>query len=317
MLSAHGFDNYLILVQEHHARDDRFAEVQSKAAAKGFRGARAEAIDTGRGGSCGGVAVIAPVRVLVSAPPQLTDRALIPGRLVAAHAHWGRAGGIVLLSVHLVVGEGLGAQNLEIVQTAIDYAREHGIEAELCDRNDIVKASERRKFCGRAGPPSYSRKPLPRQADLQPKAELAWRAVGRWLRQLRSVRTKLCQLASEYASDPTDERFDQVAKQFYFLQGFLKRIRKSSRVLEVSTESIREFLVDVPSSFCRVEFDDAAQGFLDEIEAKLLEFGHAARAEWKKWVEQVQELIAETSRPQPFQQADDCLAEWEAIWEMH
>eukprot|EP00959_Pyramimonas_sp_CCMP1952_P094939 1985488-Pyramimonas_sp.AAC.1 len=28
-----------------------------------------------------------------------------------------------------------------------------GIEAELCDRNDIVKASERRKFCGRAGPP--------------------------------------------------------------------------------------------------------------------------------------------------------------------
>eukprot|EP00959_Pyramimonas_sp_CCMP1952_P368002 7708686-Pyramimonas_sp.AAC.1 len=41
-----------------------------------------------------------------------------------------------------------------------------GIEAELCDRNDIVKASERRKLCGRAGSPSYSWKPLPKQAPL-------------------------------------------------------------------------------------------------------------------------------------------------------
>eukprot|EP00959_Pyramimonas_sp_CCMP1952_P129696 2712227-Pyramimonas_sp.AAC.1 len=56
MLSTQCFDSYLILVQEHHARGDRFAELQSKAAAKGFRGAWAEATDTGRGGSCGGVA---------------------------------------------------------------------------------------------------------------------------------------------------------------------------------------------------------------------------------------------------------------------
>eukprot|EP00959_Pyramimonas_sp_CCMP1952_P108699 2272841-Pyramimonas_sp.AAC.1 len=76
MLSVHGFDNYLVIVQEHHARGDRFAELQSKAAAKGFRGVWAEAIDTGRGGSGGGVAVIAPVHVLASAPPQRIDRVL-------------------------------------------------------------------------------------------------------------------------------------------------------------------------------------------------------------------------------------------------
>eukprot|EP00959_Pyramimonas_sp_CCMP1952_P265682 5554911-Pyramimonas_sp.AAC.1 len=52
MLSSHCVDNYRILVQEHHARGDRFAELQSKAAAIGFRGAWVEATDTGREGSC-------------------------------------------------------------------------------------------------------------------------------------------------------------------------------------------------------------------------------------------------------------------------
>ncbi|CAK0827778.1 unnamed protein product, partial [Prorocentrum cordatum] len=205
-----------------------------------------------------------------------------------------------------------------------------GIEAELCDRNDIVKASVRRKFCGRAGPPSYSWKPLPEQAPPQPKAGLAWRALGRWLRHLRSVRTKLCQLAVGYAIDPADERLEQISKQFYFLQGFLNRIRKSYWVLEETTETIREFFVDVPSSFSRAESDDVVQGFLDEIDVKLHEFADASRADWKQRVEQafakgagvahkfsrareVRELIAQTARPQPFQQADDCPAEWEAI----
>eukprot|EP00959_Pyramimonas_sp_CCMP1952_P408305 8557305-Pyramimonas_sp.AAC.1 len=61
------------------------------------------------------------------------------------------------------------------------------------------------------------------------------------------------------------------------------------------------------------------------MEVKLHEFAHASRADWRQWVEQaftkgagaarrfsrareVQGLIAQTSRPQPFQQADDCLA---------
>ena len=60
LLLQPGTDSSIVMIQEHHADDTRLADVQHYAAQAGFTGLWAAAPSTGRGGTFGGLAVIAP-----------------------------------------------------------------------------------------------------------------------------------------------------------------------------------------------------------------------------------------------------------------
>ena len=58
---------------------------------------------------------------MVTAPPCRSDPILVPGRAVAARAHWGVPGGLVLVSVYVEVGEGPSQRNLAILHEVCSY----------------------------------------------------------------------------------------------------------------------------------------------------------------------------------------------------
>ena len=55
----------------------------------------------------GGVAILAPSTVQVTAPPALEHHVLWDGRMIAGHVHWGTKGGIVVVNVYMDVEQGL------------------------------------------------------------------------------------------------------------------------------------------------------------------------------------------------------------------
>eukprot|EP00959_Pyramimonas_sp_CCMP1952_P069615 1453133-Pyramimonas_sp.AAC.1 len=87
----------------------------------GFPGAWAPAVCSGRGGAAGGVAILASAKVLVTRPPLAESAVLVPGRVVAARAHWGRPAGIVCISVYLIVDVKLAGGNVEIFPIVLAY----------------------------------------------------------------------------------------------------------------------------------------------------------------------------------------------------
>ena len=114
----------VIAVQEHRAVESRMAAVQSRVADAGYHGLWAPALDTEAGDSSGGVAVLAKSNIMVTAPPGRSDHVLEPGRMVAAHVHYGVAGGLVVVAVYLRVGEGMSAENLAITWKLCEYLME-------------------------------------------------------------------------------------------------------------------------------------------------------------------------------------------------
>ena len=99
------------------------AKAQKNALALGFHGVWAEALPGKGVGSQGGVAVLAPSRVLVTAPPALREPTLEPGRMVAAHVSAGGKRGFVLISCYLRVDERLSADNLASLFTLYEYLK--------------------------------------------------------------------------------------------------------------------------------------------------------------------------------------------------
>ena len=95
----------IILAQETHVVEDRMAAMQAKAADNGYHGVWAPALPTS-GGSQGGVAVLVPTHVCVTAPPGRSSPVLEARRLVAGYVHWGVRGGFAAISVHLKDGDG-------------------------------------------------------------------------------------------------------------------------------------------------------------------------------------------------------------------
>ena len=107
----------MLAVQEHKADEDRLADVQRRAADKGWSGVWSPAVVTDKGGTSGGLAVLTRGRAMVTAPPCRSDPCIYPGRAMAARVHWGFPGGIVIITVYLVVGEGLSPTNMAILRS--------------------------------------------------------------------------------------------------------------------------------------------------------------------------------------------------------
>ncbi|CAK0849988.1 unnamed protein product [Prorocentrum cordatum] len=62
----------------------------------------------------GGVAVLVPTYIMVTAPPD-DGHIIYPGRAVCAQISWGVAGGIIVASVYLVTSIGISGENIEVL----------------------------------------------------------------------------------------------------------------------------------------------------------------------------------------------------------
>ncbi|CAK0837814.1 unnamed protein product [Prorocentrum cordatum] len=117
-------ESHVVLVQEHHRRDEaKLADLQHEVLDHGFAGIWAPAVagPTSAEGTTGGVAVLARKNIPVTAPPLLPSATLWPGRLVAAHVHWGVRGGIVFVSAYLVDSVGMNDVNRSIFGALTRY----------------------------------------------------------------------------------------------------------------------------------------------------------------------------------------------------
>ncbi|CAK0906391.1 unnamed protein product, partial [Prorocentrum cordatum] len=112
----------VMAVQETHVDQEHLADKQHAMLDAGWKGLWAPAIRSDSGaGTTGGVAVLVPSHITATAPPQCDSHILIPGRAVACHVRWGLPGGLVVISVYLKDGEGLGATNCSHVWALVQY----------------------------------------------------------------------------------------------------------------------------------------------------------------------------------------------------
>ena len=118
-----GGSTLAVAVQEHHRLERDLATQQKASKDAGWHGVWSAATpsSTSTTGTVGGVAVLAPTSVQVTAPPGRDSPVLVPGRLVAGHVRAGPSGGVVALSVYLHDGEGLSANNLGILWQLTQY----------------------------------------------------------------------------------------------------------------------------------------------------------------------------------------------------
>ena len=114
-----------IAVQEHHAKaeGDALAKLQNKVRAAGYHGIWEPALPGQGVGSRGGVAVLAPLRVVITKPPGLDSHVLQEGRMMAAHVHAGVKGGFVMLSCYFIVDVKLSPENLAMLYKLYQYVR--------------------------------------------------------------------------------------------------------------------------------------------------------------------------------------------------
>ncbi|CAK0837890.1 unnamed protein product, partial [Prorocentrum cordatum] len=130
LLRADGNPTLAIAVQEHHRLAKDLATQQRASKDAGWHGAwsAANPSSTSTSGSVGGVAVLAPTVVSVTAPLGRDPPVLVPGRPVAGHVRAGPAGGVVVLSIYLRDGEGLSGSNLDIIWQLVQYLGRLGAE---------------------------------------------------------------------------------------------------------------------------------------------------------------------------------------------
>ncbi|CAK0789256.1 unnamed protein product, partial [Prorocentrum cordatum] len=116
---------FCIAVQEHHAKaeGDALAKLQNKVRAAGYHGIWEPALPGQGVGSRGGVAVLAPLRVVITKPPGLDSHVLQEGRMMAAHVHAGVKGGFVMLSCYFIVDVKLSPENLAMLYKLYQYVR--------------------------------------------------------------------------------------------------------------------------------------------------------------------------------------------------
>ena len=95
-----GCTSLCVAVQEHQAQlaNGGLAKAQKDALSEGFHGVWEAALPGQGQGTQGGVAILVPTRVLVTAPPALDGPTLEPGRMVAAHVSAGGKRGFVMIS---------------------------------------------------------------------------------------------------------------------------------------------------------------------------------------------------------------------------
>ncbi|CAK0910291.1 unnamed protein product [Prorocentrum cordatum] len=114
----------VLLVQERRAKDhDRLAAFQQAVLDHGCAGLWAPAVQGPRGeaGASGGVAVHARSHIVVTSPLFLDSTVLLAARLVAAHVHWGVAGGFVAISAYFHGSVRWNADNQHVAAVLMKY----------------------------------------------------------------------------------------------------------------------------------------------------------------------------------------------------
>ncbi|CAK0802338.1 unnamed protein product [Prorocentrum cordatum] len=96
--------------------ESRLGEFQARALDAGWHGLWAPSPTTGDSATSnfGGVAVLVPTYIMVTAPPD-DGHIIYPGRAVCAQINWGVAGGIIVASVYLVTSIGISGENIEVL----------------------------------------------------------------------------------------------------------------------------------------------------------------------------------------------------------
>ncbi|CAK0827554.1 unnamed protein product, partial [Prorocentrum cordatum] len=125
---------------------DKLASFQGEVADVGFSGIWAPAVPSGtsEAGTPAGVAILARTSITITEPPFTKDPVLYPGRLVAAHVHWGARGGLVILSLYLVDSVGLDDQNKRILWTLASYlAKLEAAQMDYIARGDFKMGMEK------------------------------------------------------------------------------------------------------------------------------------------------------------------------------
>ncbi len=118
-----------VLFQEHHARGDALADLQSQVAALGWKVAAAPATDGRGGGASAGTAVAVPLHrgwsTTAAGRWDLSPRGS-PGRLSGAWVQAGPRAGLLLLSVYFWTNEGPSDRNIALLETGLAVAAEFG-----------------------------------------------------------------------------------------------------------------------------------------------------------------------------------------------
>ncbi|CAK0882804.1 unnamed protein product, partial [Prorocentrum cordatum] len=114
---------------EHRVDADSVADKQVAVGDAGYIGLLAEAVpdENGGAGAIGRLAVLAHHRLPIAASPGAASHVLAPGRVVAAHIHSFRPGGIVFMSAYFKDSVGMGPQSANIFWLFVEFlARPNG-----------------------------------------------------------------------------------------------------------------------------------------------------------------------------------------------
>ncbi|CAK0894487.1 unnamed protein product [Prorocentrum cordatum] len=173
----------VVLVQEHRARGrDRLAALQMPCWTMGTRGFGRQQSrgPAARQAPLAGMAVLARSHITVTSPPFLESPVLLAARLVAAHVHWGVAGGFVAVSAYFHDGVEWKADNQRKAQV-VEALTDAG-----CAGGDRAVSWAGRRQGGAAGVAARLRRRGVRVARSPPRAALPQRpprplALGRRL----------------------------------------------------------------------------------------------------------------------------------------
>ena len=199
----------------------------------------------------------------------------------------------------------------------------------MLDRADIMDISERRQYHGRAGVTQFAWKQFQPKPPHMPDEVEAWRVFGRWIRHLRGARCRLQALLIMGCKD-----VEYLSKILYYLGGIIRRIRRGQWVSAYLSTEANGFVDNIVTHFSESDFCERVQLFLDEVDGKVAAHAEKASVSWARWANEAfaggaaaahrfsrlrerQEVVANTARCQPREQADDCVDQWDFIWAMH
>ncbi len=127
-VAADGPSVVAVFAQEHHARHDRFADMQAQAKAKGWRAYGSQARISESGPAAGTAVAVKAGRALAAPSTGNVDPSppSSPGSLAAVWADIGVPGGLLCESVYLHHSEPGSRRNVDIVAAALALAKAHG-----------------------------------------------------------------------------------------------------------------------------------------------------------------------------------------------
>ncbi len=118
-----------LLLQEHHARGDPVADLQTGARTRGFRLLANEATDGKGGGASAGVGIAVPTQRGcggIFGPSYDFSPAESPGRLAGTWVQAGPRGGMIALSIYCWPTEGMTLRNVKLVEKALEVVTASG-----------------------------------------------------------------------------------------------------------------------------------------------------------------------------------------------